>query len=149
MTRRILLLTGVALVAFDVVRLTMTGVAVVGAALMVIAAILYRAHTRAFWIYDDPDQAPAVEEQPAREPHPVAAAMAEHLRQRRATLCKIAEISPLYHPQVTIDLHTITEHSPRLADEMIAKLDALTDSERAMVNAVLDVETVIGERVTP
>ncbi len=55
MTRRILLLAGLALLAFDVAHLTITGIALAGAALMVIAGIKYGMLTRGFWVVDEPE----------------------------------------------------------------------------------------------
>lgn len=51
---RILLITGIALVAFDVARWNMTGVAVLGAVLLLIWAWSARVFTLAFWVQPDP-----------------------------------------------------------------------------------------------
>jgi|GEM_PF-2863088 len=51
--RLLLLLVGLLLLGFDVARLTITGVAVLGVLLMVIAFWLYGGLTRRFWFADD------------------------------------------------------------------------------------------------
>lgn len=53
MTRRILLILGLVLFAFDVARLNMTGVALAGIVLMAVALYLYGAFTPGFWVADD------------------------------------------------------------------------------------------------
>ncbi|MDJ1113208.1 hypothetical protein [Microbacterium dauci] len=57
MIRRLLLLMGLVLLAVDVARLNITGLALAGVALMAIAAHLYGALTREFWIADDEESA--------------------------------------------------------------------------------------------
>jgi len=54
MSTRVIFLAGLALFGFDVARLNMTGVAVAGVVLMVIAFYIWGAFTRSFWIDDDP-----------------------------------------------------------------------------------------------
>jgi hypothetical protein len=53
MTARVLLLCGLVLLAFDVARLNITGVALLGIVLMTISAFLAGVFTREFWIADD------------------------------------------------------------------------------------------------
>lgn len=53
MTERVLLLCGLVLLAFDVARLNITGVALLGIVLMTISALLSGVFTRDFWIADD------------------------------------------------------------------------------------------------
>lgn len=51
----VLFAIGLALFLFDVARLNMTGVAILGVVLMVAAALAAGALTRGFWFADDPD----------------------------------------------------------------------------------------------
>lgn len=62
--RRVLLAAGLYLFVFDVVRLSMTGVALAGVVLLWIALVMYGALTRSFWLTDDElDQRPEAVEQ--------------------------------------------------------------------------------------
>jgi Na+/phosphate symporter len=54
MTARILLFAGLLLFAFDVARLNVTGVALLGVVFIAIAAVLLGALTPSFWIADEP-----------------------------------------------------------------------------------------------
>ncbi|WHE35181.1 hypothetical protein [Microbacterium sp. BDGP8] len=53
MTARVLLLCGLILLAFDVARPNITGVALLGIVLMTISAFLSGVFTRDFWVADD------------------------------------------------------------------------------------------------
>ncbi len=53
MTRRILLILGLVLFAFDVARLNITGVALAGIVLMGVALYLYGILSAAFWVADE------------------------------------------------------------------------------------------------
>ncbi|MGZ0069356.1 hypothetical protein [Microbacterium arborescens] len=54
MTARVLLLCGMALLAFDIARLNISGVALLGIVFMAISALLFGVFTRDFWwIADD------------------------------------------------------------------------------------------------
>ncbi|WP_307221819.1 hypothetical protein [Microbacterium arborescens] len=53
MTARVLLLCGLALLAFDIARLNISGVALLGIVFVAISALLFGVFTRDFWIADD------------------------------------------------------------------------------------------------
>lgn len=57
MSAWIIFLAGLALFGFDVARLTMSGLAVAGVVLMVVAFYMWGAFTRDFWFADDPSLA--------------------------------------------------------------------------------------------
>ena len=52
---RVLLIVGLILIGFDVARLNMTGVAMLGVVFLILAAFLAGVFTRDFWISDNPE----------------------------------------------------------------------------------------------
>lgn len=59
MIARALIFLGLVLLAIDTARLTITGVALLGAVLIAVGLILAGALTRGFWVADEPADAPA------------------------------------------------------------------------------------------